>query len=321
MSAVQTVLGPVAVTSLGTVLPHEHLFINQLKERRADGLINDEALVRAELTLFKEAGGGAVFDLTSAELTAGSTPDSRSASSPWTRDPANVRAAARVAYETGVHVVLGTGHYRDPYLDRSRFDWTSADEICEELVRDLQEGFTGATSRAGIIGEVGADKWYLSAAEERSFRASARASRLTGAPIYTHAARWPVGLTQLDVLGQEGVAPERVAVGHCDTVPLQGYAVAIARRGAYVGVDTINCSNPTIVSNAVGLVLELVRAGHIDRILLSQDVCTSSHLQAFGGGGFTFVQSGFKQALAVAGLQDGEFAHMTIANPARLLTG
>ncbi|MEV0222308.1 hypothetical protein [Streptomyces sp. NPDC050704] len=169
------------------------------------------------------------------------------------------------------------------------------------------------------IGEVGCDKWYISAAEERSLRAAARAQRASGAAVHTHAARWPVGLPQLDLLTSEGADPARVAIGHCDTVTAPGYAEQIARRGAYVGVDTINTDHAGEVDRRVRMVLDLVRAGYIDNILLSHDVCLISQLRAHGGGGYGFVHTRFREQLLAAGLDAGEFEHITTANPARLL--
>ncbi|MEV6231058.1 hypothetical protein AB0L88_24655 [Saccharopolyspora shandongensis] len=321
MPSAMTASGPVDRDRLGPTLPHEHLFINLLRERRGDGLITDERLVTAEVGAFAELGGSTIVDLTSAELTVGAAPDPRSESAGDTRDPENVLAVARVAKAAGLNVVLGTGHYRDPFLDRDWFDRHDPDQIAEQLVRDLTEGFPGTGIRAGIIGEIGADKWYISAAEERSFRAAARAHRATGAAIYTHAARWPIGLPQLDLLAEEDVAPERIAIGHCDLVEKPGYALEIARRGAYVGIDTIFTANPHEVRRRVALVVELARAGHLDQILLSHDVCVKSQLSAYGGTGYTFLWSAFRDALREAGIDDGEFERITVANPARLLCG
>lgn len=165
----------------------------------------------------------------------GALPDAPGGDKSTTRSIANVEAVKRVAEQTGLNVVLGTGHYRDPYLDREWFDRTSVDDIAQSMVSDITEGFGDTGVRAGIIGEIGCDKWYVSAAEERSFRAAARAHLATGAPIYTHAARWTVGHEQLDLLEREGVEPARVAVGHCDLVPVEGYAERLAARGAFVG--------------------------------------------------------------------------------------
>jgi hypothetical protein len=85
--------------------------------------------------------------------------------------------------------------------------------------------------RAGVIGEIGADRWYVSAAEERSFRAAARAHLRTGLTISTHAARWPVGLEQLRLLTEEGADPRRVIIGHADSVPLPGLPPGAGQAG------------------------------------------------------------------------------------------
>lgn len=321
MTEITTALGRIPTEGLGAVLAHEHLFLNMLRERRGDGLLNDETLISSELAVFADQGGHAIFDLTAAELTHGSVPEAVPAADRNVRAAANVRAVQRVSKATGIHVVLGTGHYRDPYLDRSWFDHHDVDAIAEGIVRDLDEGFPGTDAKAGIIGEIGADAWYISAAEERSFRAAARAAGRTGAAIYTHAARWPVGLAQLDLLAEERMDPSRVAVGHCDTVPLDGYALEVARRGAYVGLDTINTSSPTVVNRTVGLVMKLVHAGHIDQVLLSHDVCLTSQLKANGGNGFSFVLAGLRSALLDAGLAPEQFDHITTVNPVRLITG
>ena len=54
-------------------------------------------------------------------------------------------------------------------------------------MRDLTEGIDGTDVRAGIIGEIGTDDKYIKPAEERVFRAAARAHKRTGAAVTTHA--------------------------------------------------------------------------------------------------------------------------------------
>ena len=46
-------------------LPHEHLFIDLLREYRGNGLLNDEALAIEEVGAFQAAGGGTIVDCTS----------------------------------------------------------------------------------------------------------------------------------------------------------------------------------------------------------------------------------------------------------------
>jgi predicted metal-dependent phosphotriesterase family hydrolase len=330
MECVMTVTGAVMSHDLGMTLMHEHVFINILAERRPEGLLNDYQLMRQELDAFAAVGGQTIVDLTTAELTSGAAPDPAGAlggasSSGYpengSRSLHHVLSLQRISVDTGLNIVVGTGHYRDPFLDNAWFDRTSVDRIAGQMVRDIREGLAGTGVRAGIIGEIGADKWYLSAAEERSFRAAGRAHAETGLTITTHAAKWPVGIVQLDVLTAEGVDPARVIVGHCDTVNIPDYHQEIARRGAYVQLDNIRRGNDYDFGLRVGFVMALVRSGHLDQILLSQDVCKRSHLNINGGGGYDFVPGTFAAALIEAGLDQGEINHILVDNPRHALTG
>jgi phosphotriesterase-related protein len=323
MSVVESALGPVDVRDLGTISAHEHLFINLMRERRGDGLLNDPVLMTAELARFAAQGGGTIFDLTTAELTAGSTVDADptfTGTAPGqTRAPRNIAAVQEVSAATGVTVLLGTGHYRDPYLDPDAINRTSVAQLAEEMVRDLTEGFPDTSAKAALIGEIGADAWYVSALEERVHRAAARAHVVTGAAVYTHSARWRVGLEQVAILTDAGVDPARIAVGHVDTVPDDGYALALARRGVHVGFDTLSSFPLHLLPPIADRVVAVARAGFLDRVLLGHDVCTNSELVACGGTGFTTVLGAFRDLLRERGLDDGEFRQLVEVNPVTFL--
>lgn len=128
-----------------------------------------------------------------------------------------------------------------------------------------------------------------------------------------------MGFEQVDLLAAEGVPPEAVAVGHADTVPVPDFARTLAARGVYVGIDTINSSAPHEVTHRVNVVVDLIRRGHLEQILLSHDVCTLSMLRVNGGIGFGFVLGDFRAALLRAGVTDEEFRTITETNPRRFL--
>jgi phosphotriesterase-related protein len=303
MSAVvQTVRGPVAADALGVTLPHEHLFIDLLREYRGTGLLSDEALAIEELARFRDAGGGTLVDCTSEGL--GRSPE----------------ALRRVAEATGVHIVMGSGYYRRPYLDEVSIDGRSVDALADTIVRDLTEGVGATGIRAGIIGEIGCDR-SISAVEERVFRAAARAHRRTGVTITTHAARWPVGEAQLDLLAEEGVDPERVIIGHCDMVPDPAYHLRLARRGAWVQFDTIQGTHERDTRDRIDWIRRLLDAGMGDRLLLSHDVCLTTDLAAYGGPGYAYLLTGFRPRLLAAGLSGAEIDRLTIDGPRQVLTG
>jgi phosphotriesterase-related protein len=293
---IQTVTGSIRLDELGLTLPHEHIFINLVREYRADGLLNDEVLLRAELSEFAESAGRTLIECTSDDIG---------------RDPAGLR---RMSQSTGLNIVMGCGFYRDPYLDQAHIDRMSADRLADEIVRDLTEGVGGTSIRSGIIGEIGSDKKYISAAEERSFRAAGRAHVRTGVPVTTHAARWPIGTDQLDILLAEGVEPAKVIIGHCDMVPIPEYHLTVARRGAFVEFDTIRGESEYDSQARVEWVMSLVRAGHLEQILLSQDICLRSLLRATGGPGYTFLLRDFLPRLRQAGLNADEIACLTSTN-------
>lgn len=328
-----TTAGPVGVDEIGVVLPHEHLLINTVRENRRTGLLGDVSLMCEEIAA-AQPGIATIVDVTSAEIAHGTTPDPYGVFDPalksvvnasdctGTRPADNVMALREIAERTGINLILGTGHYREPYLDRTWFDRTSTDEIAALLVRDLVTGFPGTDVRAGVIGEIGSEHWYLTTAEERSFRAAARASRQTGAAVTTHAFRWPVGITQLDVLTAEGLPADRVIIGHCDTVPIPAYHAEIAARGAYVQFDTFHrCSDEREITRRVGYVGALVAEGALDRILVSHDLFLGEHLGANGGPGLSFIPHRLPDLLVAEGLTAAQVDRILITNPARALGG
>ena len=301
-STVMTVTGPVPISDLGFTLPHEHIFANQAREYRGNGLLNDEALAILEIEKLIGSGGRTLIDCTIDEVA---------------RDPL---ALQRVSKATGLNIVMGCGHYRDPYLDNNWFDKNAPDAIAEIIVRDLMEGVDDTGVRSGIIGEIGADKWYISAAEERSFRAAARAHHKTGITITTHAARWPVGLPQPDLLAEENVDPRRVIIGHCDMVPTPDYHEALAKRGAWVEFDTIRGESEYDTELRVGFVLKMVELGFAAHVLISHDLCLRTHMSVTGGCGYDFIIRDFIPRLKKAGLDDEIIHQITVENPARALT-
>jgi predicted metal-dependent phosphotriesterase family hydrolase len=298
-STVMTVRGPVPADDLGTTLPHEHVFLDLTQEYRGDGLLNDPTLAEAELRWYVDAGGRTLVDVTSGGLRG------------------NPVALREMSERTGLHIVRGSGFYRKAYFP-PELDELSTDAVADLVVRDIEEGVDGV--QAGIIGEIGSDR-VITALEERSFRAAARAHRRTGLTITTHAARWPVGTAQLDLLVEEGVDPGRVVIGHCDMVPDHDYHLALARRGAWVQFDTVQGGSEYDTRQRLDWIRSLADAGHLDQVLLSQDVCLRTDYAAFGGPGYAYVVTAFADLLRAGGFDDADLHRLLVDNPRRMLTG
>jgi predicted metal-dependent phosphotriesterase family hydrolase len=307
---VQTVLGPIDPAELGWTLPHEHTAIALWHiANRWDywELRRDEPVIVEELAAFKAVGGGALVDLTLDGVG---------------RDPEWLAGLARAS---GLHIVMGSGWYRGAhYPAESLVDRRSVDSLADEIVHDATDGVGETGIRSGIIGEIGTDKPWLSAQEERVHRAAARAARRTGLAITTHAVQSTVGLDQLTVFEAEGADLSRVVVGHADSNPSLDYHLAIAERGATVEFDFLGMSFTPLERHGEGRIVdnlrELLSRGHLERILLSQDVCHDSQLRRYGGNGYTYLADTFLPRLRAAGVSEAEIRTITIDNPRRLLT-
>jgi phosphotriesterase-related protein len=238
------------------------------------------------------------------------------------RDPSWLADLARAS---GLNIVMGCGWYRGAYYPAEAvIDRRSVEDIADELILESTGGVGETGIRPGIIGEIGTDKPWVSALEERVHRAAARAARRTGLAITTHSVLSPVGLDQLRLFQDEGADPGRVVIGHADSYPHLDHYLAIIERGASIEFDFLGMSfTPTErhgESRIVELLCDLLSRGHSDRILLSQDVCHDSQLRRYGGSGYTYLADTFLPRLRESGVSDVEIEMMTVANPRRILT-
>lgn len=334
-ATVESVTGPVGPGDLGITLPHEHVFINITPTEPRDGFMTIWEERKADIERFLAIGGRTLLDVTNAELSEYAAPvyfdrdPAHQVKNPITgsRSVANVTATKAMAEETGVTVILGTGHYFDHYFDVDWFERNSTEQIAEYLVADLEEEIPGTGVRAGFVGEVASDLPYVTAREERSFRASGRAAARTGVMVTTHAPTFPTAETQIDILTQEGVEPERIVIGHTDTVKSLEYSLDLLKRGVYVEYDCMMAvkSGGEVAEHElrrrVEYLRELVELGYAERMLLSQDVSQRSHQAALGGPGLTFVFEEFAEAAIAAGVEPEVLEMISAENPRRALFG
>jgi predicted metal-dependent phosphotriesterase family hydrolase len=306
---VVTVTGPVPPERIGFTLPHEHTSCRPELVRNRQELFDftsDVEIMTDELHDFRRRGGSCLVDLTSAGLA---------------RDPIWLR---NLATRSGLFIVMGAGWYRESfYPPEAGIDRRTVDDLADEIVSEFERGVDGTGVRPGIIGEIGTDHGWVSAREERVFRAVARAAGRTGLAISTHALHSLVGLDQLRIFEEEGLELGRVVIGHADSVLDIDYALAVLDRGANVEFDLLGGAGDYAAAREVQLVeliVELLERGYASQILLSHDVSTNQQLKAFGGPGFSYVAQHFLPHLRTAAVGEGEIAAMTIENPRRILT-
>ncbi len=306
---VMTVSGPIAPDRLGFTLPHEHTGIALWHvEKRWDywELSPDEDVITDELRDYRRRGGATLVDLTLDGVG---------------RDPLRLRGLASA---TGLNIVMGAGWYRGAYYPpEMRVDRRTVADLAAQIVREFTDGVGDTGVHPGIIGEIGTDKPWVSALEERVHRAAARASLETGMAITTHGVQSDVGLAQLGIFTEEGVDPSRVIIGHADSFPSLDFYLAALDAGANIQFDFLGHRfgvEETLEPRLVEIIVELLERGYASQILLSQDVCHNRQLKAHGGFGYVYLQQHFLPTLRTAAVGEGEIQAMTIDNPARLLT-
>ncbi|MCH2304429.1 MAG: phosphotriesterase-related protein [SAR202 cluster bacterium] len=318
MEKIMTVTGPIEPEKLGMTLTHEHIFCDQSREmgQGRNPLLNDIELAYEELMLYKNAGGQTLIDQTTKGLRGGVKDGA-------TREILNEPhplAIRNMAKRTGLNIILGTGWYRQPYYPEY-INQIKTNELTDEFIRDINIGIDDTDVRAGILGEIGADTTWISPAEERVFRAVARAHTQTGVTIATHTSGMTIGLDQLDLLEEEGVNLNRVIVGHCHSYNNHEYHLEIARRGAYLQFDRMGQMEGYEPNTWLALIVKLINAGYEKQILLSHDICARNNLVGYGGNGYAYIATKLEPILNNLGVNQEQFKQLTIENPKRALTG
>lgn len=297
-------LDPAAVR--GAVLFHEHLSM-RFPVDAPSHFTDDVSMMVDEARAAKADGLGLIVD--------GGHPDMHR----------SLAALQRIGQESGLPVVASGGYYMDRTYPAD-LAGKSADQIADELAREA------ARDRLGAFGEIGQQGGVLTAAETTVLRAVAKAHVRTGLPVFTHnpylgtrpgAADIPrdAALRQLDVLEAAGAPAAAVAIGHvcCLHDPKAEIAVALAKRGAFVGFDRVTLQLLPDADKVIA-VMALVEAGHADRLLLSSDFASARSLKKNGGAGLAQTATVFGPMLRKAGLPEATLTRILTENPKRFLT-
>ena len=159
----QTVLGQIPINQLGITLMHEHLLLdlecyfdepdtasekkfidaplefNLLGKYGARWSYNREGLHLHDIELaineakeFKFAGGSTIVDTTNIGIG---------------RDPSGL---AKIARSTGLNIIMGSGYYV-PMSHPPDINEKTADQITDEIVKDITIGVNDTNIKSGII--------------------------------------------------------------------------------------------------------------------------------------------------------------------------
>lgn len=341
---VMTIGGKVDASSLGIVSPHEHLFIDMSVFFSEPEEISMKTVSRGKVTIdklgilkrnpfavldnvqmmdfetqyneilyFKRAGGKTIVDASTVGLG---------------RDPALLQ---QLAAKTGLNIIMGAGYYVEGAQSKQALA-LDAEEIEEQIVREVTRGIGHTDVKAGIIGEIGVSH-IMYPFEKQSLTAACRAQNRTGAPLMIHINPWSErGIEAMDIVKDHGIASEKVVICHIDVENREDYIFRLLDMGVFVEFDNFGKEMATDLWDVkpgsgrfvtdwerVHLLKKMLDRGYEKQILVSCDVCLKSLLHAYGGWGYDHVLTHIVPMLREVGTKQEQIDLMLIDNPARWL--
>lgn len=300
---VMTVQGAIEPNRLGATLAHEHILIDFLGAdetgpHRWD--VNEVCeTMQPYLVDLRERGFTGFVDATP----------------PWFgRD---TRVLARLARETGLHIIMPTGIYaavEDRYVPSFMFDW-SVEQIARLFIDEARNGVGTDAVRPGFI-KLSVDRGSLSDFDRKLVCAAALAHQQTGLPVACHIYDKEGALDVLQTALDAGIAPASLIVVHVCDVEEFDVHLQIARAGAWVEYDKVSRQN---VRKYVRLVRRMIDAGHIEQVLLAHDAGWYEAGQPRGGWKrpYTAISDRLLPALEKAGVTKDQIHTLTVSNPAK----
>ena len=229
----------------------------------------------------------------------------------------NIEKIRIMSQRSGVHIVLANGYWTQrnypPEVARQ-----TEDEIAEGFIRDA------AAERWGALGEIGSSM-TMHPDERKVLRACCKVHLRTALPLFTHTPHQgcrSCALEQLDIIEKAGVDPRLVCIGHIADItddPKAETHKALAKRGAFLGFDTVGRRLTQPDSKKLEMLLAVIDAGYEDHILLASDFAERVELKANHGVGLGSAYVVFVPKMRYAGVKEDTIRKIAIDNPRRFL--
>ena len=299
MAHLITTLGPQGAGVMGTILPHEHGFVD-LRTGDSPGYAQAEpedviALMAPEIARAQAVGITAIVECTPVGV--GRRADILKAVSEATQFP----------------LVVPTGIYREPWVPKWAHE-ASEGKLRDWMLGELQGEIEESGVQAGWI-KLSAGDDGLTACETKILRAAAAAAAKVSAVIGSHTFRGRVVRDQLQVIEEAGHTAERFIWIHAQNEPDFDLNMEMARRGVWIEYDAIGGGQSDAFF--VERIQRMLDAGLGDRVLLSHDRGWYDPAQPGGGipRPFTYISEQFLPRLQAAGVDEGTIRQLTRDNP------
>ena len=318
---INTANGAIDAKDLGKTLMHEHLVI------AFPGWDSDTAITNPTLREMTAVCVDRIQELQDAGI--------NSILDPCPNDIGrDVTLMAEVASRTGFNIVFATGLYHkhyggSPYWSiKFMVDPDAEKKLGDLFIKELTEGVQGTGIKAGVI-KIATALPPFTDYEKTVFRAAARASLATGAPITTHTDA-VMGDEQLDYLKAQGVPAHKIIIGHSCGSADHDYHLKIVNGGAYIGFDRFGMEDIQPDATRVARLAQLVNKGYGKQIIVSHDSvwcwrgamlsqAMLDHAKA-GGLQLRFTRT-ITPMLKEAGVTDQQIDTLLTENPRRYFSG
>lgn len=354
MSQIMTVQGPIDPAELGVTSMHEHLltdireFISMAPQSILDELepfmdepitlenvdlmrrleatnynmiLDDPAVMTAEVNDFKESGGSAIVDV-----------------SPIGQRT-NIETVHDISAETGVHVITSTGIF---YADILPGEVPRGEDLRDLMLNEIKDGIDGTSVKAGHV-KIG----VLDLTEETvgDLRAIAHVVNETGVSVTVHPGFniGNDGRIIAKIFAGEGMDLSRLIMAHCELFIGETNFHRLILEPENWGLDLDYCrelldqgvtvSFDSFGSSAVGFqgvawppdwkrlaaVVSLIREGYGGQTVLATDAGLKTQHRRYGGHGYKHLTEFVLPTLKEVGVSEYAIRQMTVENPARLL--
>ncbi len=276
---------------------HEHLHIDLSAQKDdIDCRLDQYELIRDELLTLKNLGVLNIIEVTNHFMG---------------RNPHFIE---NLINETDVNVLLSTGCYIEGFFPSHLYS-ASAQEICAEMVKEIEVGIDGSRLKAALIGEIGSSENCFTDTEQKVFEAAAMAHYETGRPISTHLSFSTMAREQVKLLKWFNVDMAKVTVGHCDLRDNLDDILWLIDQGCLVQFDTIGKNSYFPDAKRIQMLCALSDRQLLDRVMLSMDITRRTHLKANGGLGFSYLVTDFIPQLKASGITEQQIDQMLRLTP------
>lgn len=228
----------------------------------------------------------------------------------------------QLADSTGLHFITNTGYYgaMENKFIPAEVKMMTAEEMARLWIDEAENGIEGTNIYPGFI-KIAVERKPLSEFHRTLARAAALTHKATGLTIMSHTGPSTGAFQQLEILKEEGVAPDAFIWTHAHNEKDSMKHVQAALMGAWVAFDAFRGGEQQ-TAEFVHFILNMKQHNCLHRLLLSHDAGWFDPAQPDGHNyaPHTALFDQLFPALKEAGITPDELNLILVKNPAEALT-